>query len=275
MSTSLASLVNNLSDVLYNDECTNCKSCHEYISAKDNPLIFNCLKCNKNHNKEFNKDLIKRFVSTYEFCDKDIKFILLLKKGVYPYEYMNTWERFDETLLLNKEVFYRSLNMEDIADVDYRHLQKVFKIFKNKNIGDYHDLYVQSDILLLGGVFENFRNKCIEIYEINPAHFLSPPRLAWQAFLKKIEIKLEFFTDIDMLLMVEKGITGGMCHAIHRYAEANNRFMKSYDKNKESSYIQYLDANNLYGWAISQKLLVDGFKWIKDTSSIDKNIVNL
>ena len=132
MSTSLSSLVNNLSDVLYNDECTNCKSCHEYISAKDNQLIFNCLKCNKNYNKEFNKDLIKRVVSTYEFCDKDIKFILLLKKGVYPYEYMNTWERFDETLLLNKEVFYRSLNMEYIADVDYRHLKKYLKSLKIK-----------------------------------------------------------------------------------------------------------------------------------------------
>ena len=97
MSTSLSSLANNLSDGRYNGKCTDCKSCLEYISAKDNQLIFKCLNCNKNHNKEFNDDLINRFASTYELCDGDInKFILLLTKGVYLYEYKNTWERFDE-----------------------------------------------------------------------------------------------------------------------------------------------------------------------------------
>ena len=102
-------------------------------------------------------------------------------------------------------------------------------------------------ILLLADVFENFRNKCIEIYELDRAHFLSAPELAWQACLKKLEVKPELLTKNDMLLMVEKGITGGICHAIHRYAKANNKYMKIYDKNKESSYIQYLDVNSLYG----------------------------
>ena len=96
-------------------------------------------------------------------------------------------------------------------------------------------------------MFENFRNKCIEIYELDPAHFLSAPRLAWQACFKKTRIRLELLTNIDMLLMVEKGIRGGICHAIHRYAKANNKYMKNYDKNIESSYLMYLDANNLYG----------------------------
>ena len=112
-------------------------------------------------------------------------------------------------------------------------MQKVFKIFNNKNIGKYHDLYVQSDTLLLSDVFENFRDKCIEIYELDPAHFLSAPGLAWEACLKKTEIRLELLTNIDMLLMVEKGIRGEICHAIHRYAKANNKCMKNYDKNKE------------------------------------------
>ena len=115
-------------------------------------------------------------------------------------------------------------------------MQKIFKIFINKNIRDYRDLYVQSDTLLLADVFENFRNKCIEICELDPARFSSAPRLTWQAYLKKTGIKLELLTDIDMLLMVETGIRGGMCHAIHRYAEANNKCMKNY-KNKESSYM--------------------------------------
>ena len=101
-------------------------SCLEYLSAaNDNQLTFNCSKCNKNHNKDFNEDLINRFASTYEFCDKDInKFIFLLRKGIYPYEYMNTWERFDEVLLLNKEDFYSSLNIENITDTDYEHAKK-------------------------------------------------------------------------------------------------------------------------------------------------------
>ena len=156
---------------------------------------------------------------------------------------MDTWERLDETSLFDKEAFYSSLNMEDITDVDHRHAKRVFKNLNDKNLGDYYDLYVKSDTLLLADAYENFRNKYIEIYELNPAHFLSTPELAWQTFLKKTEVNLELLINVDMLLMVEKGIRGGICHAIHRYAKANNKYMKNYDKNKESSYIQYLDAN--------------------------------
>ena len=123
-------------------------------------------------------------------------------------------------------------------------------------------MYVQSDTTLLADVFENFRDKCIEMYELDPAHFLSAPGLAWQACLKKTGVKLELLTDNDMLMMVEKGIRGGMCHAIYRHAKTNNKYTKNYDKNTESSYLEYLDANNLYGWAMSQKLPVGDFKWI-------------
>ena len=152
--------------------------------------------------------------------------------------------------------------MEDITNVDHRHAKRVFKNLGNKNLGGYRDWYLQSDTLLLADVFENFRNKCIEIYYLDLAHFLSAPGLAWQACLKKTEEKLELLTEND-ILMVEKGIRGGICHAIHRHAKANNKFTKNYDKSKESSYIQYLDAKNLYGWTISQKLPADGFKWKK------------
>ena len=161
---------------------------------------------------------------------------------------MDSWERFDETWLPDKEAFYSSLNMKNITDVDHRHAKRVFKNLNNKNLGDlYHDLYVESDTLLLADVFENFRNKCIEIYELDPAHFLSAPGLAWKACLKKAEVKLELLTNVDMLLMVEKGIRCGISHAIHRYARANNKYMNNYDKNKEPSFVQYLDANHLYG----------------------------
>ena len=149
----------------------------------------------------------------------------------------------------------------------------MFKEFKFKNLGDYHDFHVQSDKLLLADVFENVRNRCIEIYEFDPAHFLSAPGLAWQACLKKTEIKLELLTDIDMLLMVEKGIRGGICHAIYRYAKANNKYMKNYDKNIESSYPMYLYANNLYGWAMSQRLPVNSFEWMEQLSEFDERFI--
>ena len=129
---------------------------------------------------------------------------------------MDSCERFDETSLVDKEAFYSSLNMENITDIDYRHANKVFRIFKLENLGDYHDLYVQSDTLLLADVYENFGNMCIEVYELDPAHFLSAPGLAWQASLKKTGVELELITNVDMLLMIEIGIRGGICHAIHR-----------------------------------------------------------
>ena len=122
---------------------------------------------------------------------------------------MDSWQRFDETLLPDKEAFDSNLNMENITDVDYRHGKTVFEYLINKNLGDYHDLYVQSDTILLADVFENFRNTCINVCELDPAHFLSAPGLAWQACLRKTKVKLELLTDVDMLLMVEEGIRGG------------------------------------------------------------------
>ena len=127
----------------------------------------------------------------------------MLRKGVYAYEYMDSWKRFDETWLSDKEDCYSSLNIEDITNADYKHAKKIREEFKIKNLGKYRDLYVQSDTLLLADVFENFRNKCIEKYEVDTAHFLSAPGLAWQACLKMTEVELELLKDIDILLMAE------------------------------------------------------------------------
>ena len=262
MSSSLSKLVDNLSEGIHNNKCVDCKSNLDYVRiTKNEKLLLKCFNCDSYYKKKFNKDLIKKFKNTYSFCNNDLnKFVLLLRKGVYPYEYADTSERFSEISLPSKEDFYSNLNMEDIRDIDYRHANNVFKVFKLENLGDCHDLYIQSDTLLLADVFNNFRDMCLKEYELDPAHFLSLPGLAWQACLKKTNIELELLTDYDMLLMVEEGIRGGICHSIHQYAKANNKYLKNYNKNEESSYIQYLDANNLYGWAMSKKLPVNGFK---------------
>ena len=142
------------------------------------------------------------------------KFITFLRKGVYPYEYINEWNKFDEKELPVKESFYSNVTMEDISDTDYKHANNVFKRFDLNNLGDYHDLYVRSDTLLLADIFENFRHVCLNNYELDPAHFVSLPGLAWQACLKKTNAELELITNYDMLLMIENGIRGGICHAI-------------------------------------------------------------
>ena len=219
-------------------------------------------KISEINNKISQDELIKKFPNTYRLCNKDLnKFELLLRKGVYPYEYMDSWKRFKEKSLPDKESFYSELNKEGITDENYAYAQKVWNTYNIKNLGEYHDLYVQSDTLLLADVLKNFKDKCKEIYELDPAHFLSAPGLAWQAYLKKTEVKLELLIDI-MLLMFEKGIRGGMCQVSHHYAKANNKYLKNYDKNTKSSYIEYLDASCLYGWAMSKKLPVRGFKWL-------------
>ena len=142
-----------------------------------------------------------------------------MRKGVYPYEYMDDWEKLNETSLSEKEDIYSHLNMEDITDAEYMHTEIVCKYFGIKNLGEHHDLYIQSDTLLLADVFGNFRNMCLEIYEVDPAKFLWAPGLACQAALKKTKLKLPILTDIDMILMVEKGIRGEICHSIYKYEQ--------------------------------------------------------
>ena len=130
----------------------------------------------------------------------------MLQKGIYPCEYIDDWEKFNEITLPEKEDFCSHLNMEDIIDADFSHTKRVNKDFEIKNLGEYHDFYVQSDALLLVNVFENFRNMCLEIYALDPAKFLSAPGLGWQAALKKTKVELDLLADIQMLLMVEKGL---------------------------------------------------------------------
>ena len=194
------------------------------------------------------------------------KLNLVTRKGVYPYEYMDSLERFKENKLPPKESFYSRLTDEDISDEDYQHAQKVWEAFDMEHLQDYHNLYNETDVILLADVFENLRSICIKNYELDPAHYYTAPGLAWDATFKITGVELDLLTDIDMLLMIEKGIRGGVSMISNRYAKANNKYMgDKFVASEISKYIMYLDANNLYGWAVSKPLLTHGFKWMKDS----------
>ena len=194
----------------------------------------------------------QRLFGFEEYTSK--QYDLLTKKGTYPYEYMSEWNKFKETKLPPKEAFYSKLNMSGVSSENYEHARSVWKEFGIRNLGEYHDLYLKTDVILLANVFEAFREVCLKNYGLDPAHFYTAPGLAWKACLKKTRIRLELLLDPDMLLMFERGIRGGISQAVHRWAKANNPYMNSFNPNEKTCYLQYLDANNLYGWAMCQAL---------------------
>ena len=173
---------------------------------------------------------------------------LLLQKGVYPYEYMDSFDRFKETELPPIGKFYSSLSDESISKKDYQHAQEVWKTFNCENLGDYHDLYLKTDVTLLADVFQTFRRTCMNAYKLDPLNYYTAPGLSWDALLKYTAIELELLTDYDQHLFIEKGMRGGISMASKRHAKANNPGVPGYDPSKEHNHIMYYDANNLYGW---------------------------
>ena len=188
---------------------------------------------------------------------------LLIRKGIYPYKCMDDWDKFEETKLPPKEAFYSKLNMAGVNEGDYKQARRVWVEFGLKDLREYYDLYLKTDVILQANVFEAFSSLCLDNYGLDPAHFYTAPGLAWKACLKKTKIRLELLLDPDMLLMFERGIRGGITQSINRWAKANNPYMGSeYKLCEPTKYLQYLDANNLYGWAMSQPLPTGGFKWV-------------
>ena len=187
---------------------------------------------------------------------------------------MDSWFRYNETKNAPIKIYYSKLNLKNITKKDYIHSQKVWNTFKIKDIGGYTDLYVQSDTLQLADVFENFRNMCLKIYELDPSKFVSAPNLAWHACLKKTNIKLELITDMDILLMLEKGIRGRICQVVTPLAKANSKYLKCYDKSIPSSFLKHYDANNLYEGAMSKKLRFKSFEFVDHTQYDEDMIKN-
>ena len=259
------------------------KNTEDYISFSVNIEVDKYI--NKN-GEERSKEITLRFIDSIKFMSSSLDSLvnnlargggeffrfenfsdhqrgLLIRKGIYPYKYMDNWGRFEEATLPPASSFYSKLNMSGVSDQDYEHACKVWRDFGIRNLGEYHDLYLRTDVILLANVFESFRKVCLDNYGLDPAHFYTAPGLAWKACLKKTSIRLDLLLDPDMLLMVERGIRGEITQSVHRWAAANNPYMGSeYDSSKPTRYLQYLNANNLYGWAMSQPLPTGRFRWV-------------
>ena len=219
-------------------------------------------------NMQFIKDSLDTLVRNlgekdFNYLSKGFsgKYLELAKqKGDYPYEYMDSFKKFNECELPSKDKFYSSLKDKNISDEDYERAKKIWNVFNIKNLGEYHDLYLKTDVLLLYDVFEKFINICVEYYELDPCPYFSISGLAWDAMLKMTGVDLRLINDIDKYLFFEKGMRGGVSCITRRYCKANNKYVRDYNKNKESTYITYWDVNNLYGWAMSQCLPYDNFE---------------
>ena len=217
---------------------------------------------------------------TGEFGAKNL--VLFKQKDAYPYEYMDSFERFNEEKLPDKKCFYDSVkdgtagDNGHIRNEDYLTCNKIRNKFIMKNMGDYHDYYLKKDILLLADVFEKFIiDTCLKFYKLNPCHYFSSSGLSWDMMIKMTGVKLEKVSDINMYFFIEKELRGRISYIAKRYSKANNKYMKNYDPTKPSIYISYLDLNNSYGWAVSRYLPYGGLKWLKNLDNFDVNSVKI
>ena len=283
MASSLDKLANNLCGTS-RIHCDTSKGNMELINISGNYIaLFGCERCKTNKTKDLDEETLKKsFNHTSGLCRCDEKFRLMIRKGGYPYEYMDGWEKFSETSLPPKDTFYSRLNMKGISDQVYEHVQQVWNTMEKKTLGCYNVTHLKTDVLPLADVFETFRNTCLKHFKLDPAHFYTAPGLAWQALLKTaaeqceheirrkecklciVEFRLELHTNINMLLMFEKGIPGGITQAVKRYAKANNKYMNDlYNPDEVSMFLQYLDINNEYGCVMTQSLPTHEFLWKK------------
>ena len=248
-----------------------------------------------------NKNIV--FLDSVQFCkasldtlagkleDKDFKHLmselqsdklkLLRNKNSFPYEWVDSYEKFNYHELPPKEVFYSSIDdgkrgkdNGHVSDEQYSYIKNVWNTFNFRTFRDFHNHYLKKDVFLLADVFEKFISTCLKNYNLDPCHYFSSPGLSWDAMLKMTKVELEKISDADIHLFIEKGMRGGISYVSKRYIKANNENCPDYDKEKPEIYINYLDMNNLYGGAMSQYLPYGGFKWVKTTNETVNRILN-
>ncbi|KYN30140.1 hypothetical protein ALC57_00402 [Trachymyrmex cornetzi] len=231
--------------------------------------------------KNFQRNCVKlRFIDSYKFLNasldklasyldkdklkivrsefstlSDEKLVLLTRKGVFPYEYIDCVEKLQDTRLPSRKLFFSSLTGDTVSKSDYAHAVNVWQRFSIRTLGEYSDLYLKTDVLLLADIFENFRNSCVTSYGLDPAHYYTLPDFTWDAMLKHTRVRFELLTDIDIVMFIERGIRGGLSQCSDRYAQANNKM------------------NNLYGWAMCQPLPYAEFRWVEDAANFDVSAI--
>lgn len=213
------------------------------------------------------------FTNLARFCKSEERLMLASRKGIYPYEYMDSWNKYNEVELPTIDRFYNTLSQSHITSEEFLHAKKVWDVFDIKNLGEYTDIYLITDVLILSDVFEMFRNTSLTHYKLDPCYYVSAPGLSWDAMLLKTGAKMDLISDIEIYQMLEQGIRGGLSQCSLRYAKANNKYLAEFDKNSPSSYILYLDCNNLYGYSLSKKLPMSNFRLLDENeiASIDLN----
>ncbi|KYN27900.1 hypothetical protein ALC57_02694 [Trachymyrmex cornetzi] len=219
-----------------------------------------------------NKNELRILQCEFQNLSED-DFKLLIRKGIFPYEYIDCADKLQDTHLPSRESFYSSLTGDTVSENDYAHAVNVWQQFSVQTLGEYNDLYLKTDVLLLADIFENFRDKCIESYGLDPAYYYTLPGFTWDAMLKHTRVNFELLTDIDMVMFIERGIRGGLSQCSSRYARANNKYMQSHDPSKPSTYLMYFDVNNLYGWAMCQPLPYAKFQWVENVSDFNVSAI--
>ncbi|CAH0547067.1 unnamed protein product [Brassicogethes aeneus] len=220
-------------------------------------------------------DKLSSYLTEYPILRKEFKNLsndnltLLQRKGVFPYDFVDSEEKLDFPCLPEKSVFYKKLNDCDISENDYAHAQHIWREFGCQNLGEYSDLYLKTDSLLLADVFEQFRNSSFKTYRLDPAHYYTLPEYTWDCMLKYTQCPLQILKDVDMILFIEKAIRGGVSQCCNRYSEANNKYMTNFNPSKPSKYLLYFNVNALYSWGMSQYLPYDGFEWVKNHENFD------
>ncbi|MGH9701657.1 MAG: DNA polymerase, partial [Candidatus Acidiferrales bacterium] len=218
---------------------------------------------------------VDSFKETRKHFANNEQFDLMRQKGVFPYSFMDSLEKMNNPTLPTKNEFYDDLSEEHISDESYERAKKVWHLFGCKNLGEYSDLYLKSDVMLLSDVFEKFRDTCLENYKLDPCQYYTLPSFSFDCMLRVTKVNLELLTDIDTIHFFKKGIRGGISQCTERKHIANNIYLPNYKSNEPSSFIMYLDATNLYGHSMSQPLPFGGFRWLTDHEILILNVMDI